>query len=140
MGRPLNKRFTGEFAGENTGIRVYAHNPNKEGANKEEICFIDLQKGSTSYNVIDSEGRTFRVKLVEKEFQGSLEPGEGVVKGLILGMDAADPDSGDNEDYSDAISIKKLYNRTCRDFDGNRYDWRLAEAGDRDVIILELLD
>ena len=137
MGRPLNKRFTGEFKGEDTGIRVYAHNPN---TSTEEICFIDLQKGSTSYNVIDSEGRTFRVKLVDKEFQGSLEKGEGVVKGLVLGMGADDPDSGDNEDYSDAISIKKLYNRTCRDFEGNRYDWRLAEAGDRDVIILELLD
>lgn len=137
MGRPLNKRFTGEFKGEDTGIRVYARNPN---TNTEEICFIDLQKGSTSYNVIDSEGRKFRVKLVDKEFQGTLAAGEGVVKGLILGMDADDPDSGDNEDYSDAISIKKIYNRTCRDFLGNRYDWRLAEAGDRDVIILELLD
>lgn len=137
MGRPLNQRFTGEFQGDDTGVRVYARNPNTE---TQEICFISLQKGASSYNVIDSEGRTFKVKLVDKEFGDTLDPGEGVVKGLVLGVDAADPDSGDDELYSDAISISKIYNRTCRDFGGNRYDWRLAEAGDRDVIILELID
>jgi hypothetical protein len=137
MGRPLNKRFTGEFSSSNTGIRVWAYNPNTSA---EEICYIKLQKGATSYNVIDSENRVFKVKLVDKQWEGGLALGEGVVKGLVLGMNAADPDSGDDETYSDSISIKKLYNRTCRAFDGKRYDWRLAEAGNRDVIILEQLD
>lgn len=137
MGRPLNKRYLGKFEGpEKTGIRVWACD--YDGT--MSICYITAQKGSSAYDVVDSNDKIFRVKLVDKKFNDmSLQPGEGVVKGVLSDEIEYVDDEIENVSepaYDAAISIARVYNRTCRDFEGNRYKWQLAELENRDTLVL----
>lgn len=133
MGRPLNKRYLGNFEGpDKTGIRVWAC----DHESVRSICYITAQKGSNAYDVIDQNNKTFRIRLVDKEFNGmDLQPGEGVVKGVF----SDDIEYVSDSSFDNAISIARIYNRTCRDFEGKRYTWKLAELDDRDTLVLSNL-
>ena len=35
-----------------------------------------------------------------------------------------------------AVKVKKIYNRTCRDFSDNRYSWALSDDSTSSVMVL----
>jgi len=120
MGRPINKRYLGRTATDpTTGIeneeRLTAIV--KVGANTAADDGIVLsQRSETRFRVNDNpdgSGNTGICLLVNKANPGD---NEMVLEGYI---------AGDTE--TAAIRIRKMYNRTCTDFDNNRYTWTIDD-------------
>jgi hypothetical protein len=115
MGRPVNKRSFGVATGTNLGIRVSAR---PTGAAAEG--YIVNQKGTKKFTVTTGNG-TGVCTLVDKT-QGSLAAGEMSLVGIVNGVTE--------------VRLAKLYNRTARDFSGNRYQWTLEDDSAADYIVL----
>ena len=120
MGRPINKKYFGEIAS-GTAIRVNAHVAGGAGAG--ETAYILKQRATNKFVVetvatygSPAEAASGIVKMVDKA-EASLAEGEMV----IFGYTAGDTGTGT------AVRIAKLYNRTCRDFNNNRYKWVVVD-------------
>jgi hypothetical protein len=86
--------------------------------------YIVKQKGARRFKVQHLEdGDTYVCKLVNKSFNDSsaVVAGEMVVIGYLNGQ---------------AVRLSKLNNRTCADFNGNRYKWALSDDSTTSVITL----
>lgn len=86
--------------------------------------YIVKQKGARRFKVQHLEdGDTYVCKLVNKSFNDSsaVLAGEMVVIGYLNGQ---------------AVRLSKLNNRTCADFNGNRYKWALSDDSTTSVITL----
>ena len=91
-------------------------------ANKVQITedstpdvYIVKQKGARRFKVAHLEdGDTYVCKLVDKSYNDSsaVVAGEMVIVGYLNGQ---------------AVRLRKLNNRTCADFNGNRYKWALSD-------------
>ncbi len=130
MGRPINKRYFGPLATANDPLNAPENDTKfnitanvKVGTNTvSENGYILAQRSTRKFLVNDTDDGTKRTQggagtgnvavctLVDKA-PGSLAANEMSIQGYIAG-------TGGNQ-----VRIAKLYNRTCRDFDNNRYIW-----------------
>lgn len=143
MGRPLNKRWFGwlddpddsTFAPRNDTFYNITINV-QVGANAESDTGLILrQKSSRKFLVNDSKigtkntlngtgtGNVGICTLVDKA-AGSLAANEMSINGTLAGTGG------------DQVRIKKLYNRTCRDFNNNRYTWEVQEDSTVTILVL----
>lgn len=112
MGRPVNKKYFGALA-DGTNLTVNC----KVGANAAtEQGMIISQRGVAKFKVDDSKlgsGNEGVCTLVAKA-SGSLAADEMSINGIIT----ADGSS---------VWVTKIYNRTCRDENNNRYTWTVED-------------
>ena len=86
--------------------------------------YIVKQKGARRFKVQHLEdGDTKVCKLVDKSYNDSsaILAGEMVIIGYLNGQ---------------AVRLRKLNNRTCADFNGNRYKWLLIDDSTTSIITL----
>jgi hypothetical protein len=131
MGRPVNKKYFGLLAdGTNFTVNVQV------GANAEsEEGYIIRQRSTNKFLVNDTKtgsktkvggsgtGNVGVVTLVDKA-AGSLAADEMSLQGTLSGGGG------------DQVRIKKLYNRTCRDFNNNRYTWVIQDDSTESIMVL----
>ena len=133
MGRPLNKKWFGwlDDADDSTlaplNDTFYNITINVQvGSNSESAEGLILsQKSTNKFRVNDAKDRSGNegiCTLVDKA-AGGLGANEMSIYGYVSGT-------------GDPVRIKKLYNRTARDFNNNRYTWEIQE--DSTVTILAL--
>jgi hypothetical protein len=134
MGRPLNKRWFGwlDDADDSTlaprNDTFYNITINVQVASNAESDqgLILSQKSSRKFRVNDAKDRSGNegiCTLVDKA-AGALGENEMSIQGYIAGTDGTQ------------VRIKKLYNRTCRDFANNRYTWEVQEDSTVTIIVL----
>jgi len=131
MGRPVNKRYFGALGpGETIAINVQV------GSNTEsEEGYIISQRSESKFLVNDAKAGTKQsvggsgtgnvsiCTLVDKA-SGGLGNDEMSINGTISG-------SGGNQ-----VRVAKLYNRTCRDFNNNRYTWEVQNDSTETILVL----
>jgi hypothetical protein len=132
MGRPVNKRYFGLLAdGTNFTVncQVGSNSESESGyiiSQRSENKFVvnDLKTG-TNVDIGDSgvQGNVGVCTLVDKA-AGALGADEMSIQGTLAG-------TGGNQ-----VRIKKLYNRTCRDFDDNRYTWEIQDDSTESILVL----
>lgn len=86
--------------------------------------YIVKQKSARRFKVVHLEdGDTAVCKLVDKSYNdsSSIVAGEMVVVGYLNGQ---------------AITLRKINNRTCADFNGNRYKYTLTDDSSTTLMIL----
>ena len=116
MGRPVNKRYFGATEGsvgtDGNNFTVIADT----GNGVVENAVIVRQRSSIKFTVSDdpdlTSGTQLVCKLVDKAV-GAVAEGEMVLQGFVAG--------------ANAVNVKKLFNRTCVDFNGNRYTWEIVD-------------
>src|SRR6056300_754224 len=135
MGRPVNKRYFGLLAdGTNftVNVQVGANAESEEGyivrQRSESKFIVNDKKTGTNKNIGDTEagnsqGNVGLVTLVDKA-AGSLDANEMSLQGTLAGSDG------------NQVRIKKLYNRTCRDFNNNRYTWEIQDDSTESIMVL----
>jgi hypothetical protein len=135
MGRPVNKRYFGLLAdGTNftVNVQVGANAESEEGyivrQRSESKFIVNDKKTGTNKNIGDTEagnsqGNVGLVTLVNKA-AGSLGANEMSLQGTLAGSDG------------NQVRIKKLYNRTCRDFNNNRYTWVIQDDSTESIMVL----
>jgi hypothetical protein len=132
MGRPINKRFFGRLA----NADETAENPVNDtffniklnvqvASNAEtESGYIIRQRSSSKFLVNDLKTGTKRstagagtgnvgVCTLVNGTPGALSANQMTIQGRL-------PDG-------QYVNVKKLYNRTCRDFSDNRYKWAIVD-------------
>lgn len=133
MGRPLNKRYFGWLDDPDDSTlkplndTFYNLTINVQvGSNPEsETGLILSQKSTNKFRVNDAKDRTGNegiCTLVDKA-AGSLGANEMSIYGYVSGTGTP-------------VRIKKLYNRTVRDFDDNRYTWEIQEDSTATILVL----
>jgi hypothetical protein len=129
MGRPVNKRNFGVLDdGTNITINVQV------GTNTEsQTGYIIRQRSSNKFLVNDTingskktpagagGGNVSVATLVDKA-DGDLAANEMSIMGFVAG--------------GSQVRIKKLYNRTCRDFNNVRYKWAVENDSTASLITL----
>lgn len=134
MGRPLNKRWFGALDNADDTILApkndtfYNITINVQvAANAESVQGLILsQKSSNKFRVNDAKDRSGNegiCTLVDKA-AGSLAANEMSIDAFVTGTDG------------NQVRIKKLYNRTCRDFDNNRYAWEIQEDSTVTIMVV----
>lgn len=121
MGRPVNKRKFG-ILDDGTNITINC----QVASNAESAKGIILKQRSVNkFKVNDAEdgsGNTGICTLVNKA-AGSLGANEMSIQGYIVGD-------------GDQVRIKKLYNRTCRDFNNVRYTYTIDNDSSASRLLL----
>lgn len=146
MGRPINKRYFGKPANADdnvlypiTGDTFYNLTIAVQVASNTETAsgWILQQRSSTRFLVNDLAAGTKRTpsgsgtgnvgicKLVDKA-AGSLDANEMVIVGYVSGAGVG----------GEPVRIRKLYNRTCRDFNNVRYKWTIQDDSSVTALIL----
>ena len=146
MGRPINKRYFGKLADADddvlyplSGDTFFNITIAVQVASNAETAsgYILQQRSSTRFLVNDLRTGTKRTpsgsgtgnvgicKLVNSP-AGSLGPDEMAIVGYIAGAGVG----------GEPIRIKKLYNRTCRDFNNVRYKWTIQDDSSVTALIL----
>ena len=132
MGRPVNKKYFGLLAdGTNftVNVQVGSNNESEEGyivrQRSVNKFIVNDKKTGTNTNIGDSgvQGNVGLVTLVDKA-AGSLGANEMSLQGTLRGGGG------------DQVRIKKLYNRTCRDFNNNRYRWVIEDDSTESIMLL----
>lgn len=141
MGRPLNKKWFGfladaddsRFAPKNDTFYNITVNVKVGSASTSQTGYILRQRSSSKFLVNDTKTGT------KKTPSGT---GTGNV-GVCTLVDKADGSLAANEmsisgQLSDGsqIYIKKFYNRTCRDFNNNRYTWEIQDDSTATLLVL----
>lgn len=149
MGRPVNKRYFGKPADADdnvlypvTGDTFFNLTIAVQVASNAETAsgYILQQRSTTRFLVNDLNTGTKRTpsgagtgnvgicKLVDSP-AGSLGANEMVIVGYISGAGVG----------GEPIRIKKLYNRTCRDFNNVRYKWSIQDDSSVTALILTVI-
>jgi hypothetical protein len=143
MGRPLNKKWFGlladaddaRFAPLNDTFFNIAINVQVAANAESEEGYILRQRSSSKFLVNDTKtgtktspsgsgtGNVGICTLVDKA-AGSLDANEMSINGTIVGTAGTQ------------VRVKKLYNRTCRDFNNNRYTWEIENDSTETVLRL----
>lgn len=126
MGRPINKRYLGVTEGGSGDLtneeRLTAIV--KVGSNAVSDTGIVLrQRTETKFKVddaADGEGNEGICELVDKDVP---DDNEMVLKGYVSGT-------------GDGVNIRKMHNRTCIDFDNNRYTWEIQDDSTANILVL----
>src|SRR6056300_421273 len=127
MGRPVNKRNFGTVLDE-------------VGAEASENITVNVKVGSNS---ISNLGIILSQRSVNKFKVDDANDGSGN-EGICTLVDKDAGALGDNEmsligyvgGTGDGVNVKKLYNRTCRDFSNNRYTWSMSDDSTSNVMVL----
>jgi hypothetical protein len=144
MGRPVNKRYFGKPADADDNV-LYPLTGDTffnvtlavqvESNAETDSGYILQQRSTTRFLVNDLNTGTKRTpsgagtgnvgicKLVDKA-AGSLAANEIVLVGYVTGVGGS------------PVRIKKLYNRTCRDFNNTRYKWTIQNDSSVTALIL----
>jgi hypothetical protein len=143
MGRPLNKRYFGRLADAddarfaplndtffNIAINVQvANNAETQSGiilrqrSSSKFLVNDLKDGTKLSPSGTGTGNVGVCTLVDKA-AGALDANEMSIQGTIVGTAGTQ------------VRIKKLYNRTCRDFNNNRYTWVTEDDSTETIIRL----
>ena len=123
MGRPVNKRYFG-LLDDGTNITINC----KVGGNAaSDQGMIIKQRSVNKFKVDDSKlgsGNEGVCTLVNKAVSALLD-NEMSIDAVIAGGTT-----------SGGIRIKKLYNRTCRDFSNNKYKWAVSNDSTASLFVL----
>lgn len=143
MGRPINKKWFGRLA-DADDVRFAPLNDTffniavnvQVGANAEsEEGYILRQRSTSSFLVNDNKAGTKTTpsgsgtgnvgvcRLVDKA-SGTLAANEMSIQGTL------------DDGTGTQVRIKKIYNRTCRDFNNNRYTWVIENDSTETVMRL----
>ena len=146
MGRPVNKRYFGKpadaddnvlypltgdtFFNVTLAVQVESNAETASGyilQQRSTTRFLvnDLATGTKKTPSGSGTGNVGICKLVDKA-AGSLGANEMVLVGYVSGVGVG----------GSPIRIKKLYNRTCRDFNNNRYKWTIQDDSAVTALIL----
>ena len=124
MGRPINKRYFGLTSGsagtEGNNITINC----QVGSNAESAQGIILaQRSVRTFKVNDAANGTGNegICTLVDAAAGSLGANEMSIVGFVNGT---------------SVRIAKLYNRTCRDFNNNRYKWEVTDDSSANYIVL----
>ena len=121
MGRPVNKRRFG-LLDDGTNVTINC----KVGSNAASAQGMILtQRSVNKFKVDDAktgDGNEGVCTLVNKAV-GALSANEMSIDGVIAGG-------------AQGIKIKKLYNRTCRDFSNNKYKWAVQNDSTVSLFVL----
>ena len=121
MGRPVNKRRFG-LLDDGTNITINC----KVGANAASVQGMILKQRSVNKFKVDDNklgtGNEGVCVLVNKAV-GALGDNEMSIDGVIAGG-------------AQGIKIKKLYNRTCRDFSNNKYKYTVQNDSTVSLLVL----
>jgi hypothetical protein len=124
MGRPINKRYFGLTSGsvgtEGNNITINC----QVGSNAESAQGIILaQRSVRTFKVNDAANGTGNegICTLVDAAAGSLGANEMSIVGFVGGT---------------SVRIAKLYNRTCRDFNNNRYKWEVTDDSSANYIVL----
>jgi hypothetical protein len=114
MGRPINKRYFGA-TGDDTQptIPVRYHN----GSSSVEGYIVN-QKGSNKFTVTTDGVTTYVCRLVNEITPNAA--GEMSLVGLT----------------TSPVILKKMFNRTATDWNGNRYSWEVEDDSTESLIRL----
>lgn len=149
MGRPLNKRWFGllanaddtRFAPLNDTFYNLTINV-QVGVNAEtDTGYIIRQRSSNKFLVNDLKTGT-AVTTDGKKVDGTEGSGNVGVCTLVdkaagaLGANEISIDGTLDDGTGTQVRIKKLYNRTCRDFNNNRYTWTIEDDSTATVLRL----
>ena len=115
MGRPVNKRFFGA-TGDNTQPTIPARFFN--GTSSVE-GYIVAQKGTNKFKVTD--GTTTIIGRLVNEIAPN-----GANEISLVGIAAG----------STPVVLKKVFNRTAVDWDGNRYTWEVQDDSTESLLVL----
>jgi hypothetical protein len=143
MGRPINKRFFGPLADANDILNAPRNDTKfnitanvKVAANTvSESGYILAQRSTSKFLVNDTKDGTKRTlsgtgtgnvgvcTLVDKP-ANTLAANEMSIQGYLAGSDG------------NQVRIAKLYNRTCRDFNNNRYTWETQDDSTATIFVI----
>jgi hypothetical protein len=143
MGRPINKRFFGPLADANDPLNAPKNDTKfnitanvKVGTNTvSESGYILAQRSTSKFLVNDTKDGTKRTlsgagtgnvgvcTLVDKP-ANTLANNEMSIQANIAGSDG------------NQVRIAKLYNRTCRDFNNNRYTWETQDDSTATIFVI----
>ena len=143
MGRPINKKWFGRladaddarFAPLNDTFYNIAVNVQVGSNSESEEGYLLRQRSTNSFLVNDTKTGTKKTPsgtgtgnvgvctLVDKA-SGALGANEMSIQGTL------------DDGTGTQVRIKKLYNRTCRDFNNNRYTWVIENDSTETVMRL----
>jgi hypothetical protein len=151
MGRPLNKRYFGKLADADGGTMpqgdsFYNLTINVQvGTNSESATGYILRQRSVNKFLVNDKKDGDNASVADAVADAAANGGnttEGNV-GVCTLVDKADGALGANEmsimgQLSDGsqIRIKKFYNRTCRDFNDNKYTWEIQDDSTTTLLVL----
>jgi len=127
MGRPVNKRYFGAVV-DGTADGNFSVNVKVGAATASPTGVILNQRSTNKFKVDDAaagSGNEGICTLVDKAL-ADLGNNEMSLLGYVAGA-------------GDAIRIKKIYNRTCRDFSNNRYKWTITDDSTQNIMVLTAL-
>jgi hypothetical protein len=129
MGRPINKRYFG-LLDDGTNITINCQvASNTESAtgyiirqrSSNKFLVNDLKNGTKTTPSGSGTGNVGVCTLVDKA-DGALDANEMSIMGYVTN--------------GSQVRIKKLYNRTCRDFSNNRYKWVVQNDSTASLLVL----
>lgn len=143
MGRPLNKKWFGlladaeddrfapvddTFFNITINVQVAANAESESGyilrqRSSSKFLVNDLKTGTQTTEAGSGTGNVGVCTLVDKA-PGTLAADEMSIQGTL------------DDGTGTQVRIKKLYNRTCRDFDDNRYTWVIENDSTETVLRL----
>ena len=132
MGRPVNKRYFGITTTDQT-------DPTKDLSNDTNFT-CNVKVGANSATTV---GVILRQRTVNKFKVDDKADGTGN-EGICTLVDKESGALGNNEMSIDAtiaggagyVRIKKLYNRTCRDFNNTRYTWAIQDDSTTNIMVV----
>lgn len=143
MGRPLNKKWFGKLADADDtrfaplndtffniaiNVQVGSNSESEEGyilrqRSTKKFLVNDVKTGTKTTPGGSGTGNVGICTLVNKA-SGALGANEMSIQGTL------------DDGTGTQVRIKKLYNRTCRDFDDNRYTWVIENDSTETVMRL----
>jgi hypothetical protein len=126
MGRPVNKRYFGTTVVDGTA---------RTG---EENFSVTVKVGT---NAVSAEGIIVRQRSSRKFLVNDLADGTGNI-GVCILVDKVTPDNNEMilegviTGSGDRVNVARIYNRTCRDYDGNRYTWEIQDDSSTNIMVL----
>ena len=118
MGRPVNKRnfgATGVDATPTIPIRFHDGSSLIEGK-------ILSQRGTNKFNCWNDAGSVTRVCTLTSDGSAPNADKEALLVGIGTG--------------GNAINVRKMFNRTCLDYDNNRYTWTAEDDSTESLLRL----
>lgn len=132
MGRPINKRNFGRLA--NSGDTLAAQNSDSFYNVKINVQVASNAETASGYIIRQRSSRKFLVNDLKtgtkRTTSGSGTGNVGVctlVNGTPGSLNANEMTIQGRKSNGQYVNIKKLYNRTCRDFNNVRYKWTITD-------------
>jgi hypothetical protein len=131
MGRPVNKRNFGlldDGTNFTVNVQVASNAESEQGyilrqRSVNKFLVNDLKTGTKTTVGGSGTGNVGICTLVDKA-SGSLDANEMSIQGTL------------DDGTGSQVRIKKLYNRTCRDFNNNRYTYVIQNDSTASIMVL----